>query len=140
MAKTGKFYHYVSNITPVLSIGTSYNAAKRQEFNMWERQSVSTEFNGNLESLFLTVDGIAGGCSALTVRVCIDANGDYSCVGDVEVAIDLGITTPTVGTAQVLIGIPFKNVLGAAPNILHVFFKCDAGTCNIATGQLNWSE
>lgn len=136
MGKVGKYYHYINATTVVSGVGTTYNASKKQTFVM-----SSQDFNGNIESLFITVSDIAGGCSALTVRICVDANGDYSAIGDVQVIIDKGITTATVGTCQILIDIPYQTVTGASPdNTLYVFFKCDAGSCNITQGQIGWSE
>lgn len=144
MAKTGKFYHYPYNMTQVTGIGTSYNASKRTNIKLNDIQEPDFEFNGFLESLLFGVSNIAGGASKITCRICIDDDGQYSAVGDFEVPIDLGITDPTVGTCQAILGVAFKNILsgslGAHANEAHVFYKVDAGSCNVDVCQIVWSE
>lgn len=144
MAKVGKFYHYPSDDTPIVGIGTAYNAAKRHNLTLDQIRDRDFEFNGFFESLLFGMSSIAGGCTKITCRICIDDAGQYSAVGDVEVPIDLGITDPTTGTCQVVLGIPFKNILagsiGAHANECHIFYKCNAGSCDVDICEVVWSE
>ena len=97
------------------------------------------KFKGFLESILFACVNISGGASKVTVRLCVDANGDYCAVGDVEVPIDLGVTTATTGTCQIYYdSFPFDDILGS--DDLYIFYKVDAGNCDISIAQLNWSE
>lgn len=144
MAKTGKFFHYPFNTTPVTGVGTSYNLSKKHDLTLWQIRDRDFEFNGFFESLLFSVSNITGGGAKMTVRICIDDDGQYSAVGDFEVPIDLGLTDPTAGTCQAILGIPFKNILskslGAHANEAHVFYKIDAGTCDVDVCEIVWSE
>ena len=141
MGKVGHFLHSPSSTTVVTGIGTSYDITKAVAIKA-ARNDINNqpiEFKGYIESLLFAVSNIAGGASKFTVRICIDANGDLSAIGDVEVPIDLGITTATSGTCQILYDrFPFDNILGV--DTLYIFFKVNAGSANVTTTQLNWSE
>ena len=144
MAKTGKFYHYPFTTTQVTGIGTAYNTSKKHDLVLWQREDRDFEYHGYFESLLFSLSNIAGGATKVTFRICIDDDGQYSAVGDVEVPIDFGLTDPTAGTCQVILGIPFKNILsknlGAHANEAHIFYKVDAGSADVDVCEIVWSE
>lgn len=141
MAKTGRFLHSPSNNTPIVGVGTSYNVANVHEIEMKSFTPFGSQqkFKGFLESLLFACVNITGGATKMTVRICVDTAGNYSAVGDVEVPIDLGITTSTIGTGQIYYdSFPFDDILGL--DNIYVFYKVDAGSCDVSVSQLNWSE
>jgi len=142
MAKTGHFLHSISNTTPIVGVGTTYDVTKVHPLDLNIRRSpykASQQFKGFLETLLFSVSNVAGGGTTITCRLCIDPNGDLPAIGDVQVPIDFGITTGTSGTCQVLYDhFGFDDILGA--DTLYVFYKIDAGTCDVGVSQVNWSE
>ena len=127
-------------ISAVASVGTAYDAAKiHTHTNVGRRLDAASgrlvPF-GNLEALFLEVSNIAS-ATKLTCRICSDAGGDISVIGDVEVTIDLGVTTSTKGTSQIKIDVPFLISQNSAN--LYRFVKCDAGSVTLEKSQISWS-
>lgn len=150
MDKVGKFYHYPYTVPQTtVTLSTSYDVNNKVNITMDGTQDRDFPWRGYLESLLFGVSNIAGGCSKITCRICVDDQGQYSSVGDFEVPIDFGITDPTAGTCQAILGIAYKNILAglgiggasaAHANEIHVFFKCDAGSCDVDVAQCIWSE
>ena len=142
MAKTGRFLHPIVNDTDIASVGTSYNVAKFHLFdlNVTPSISVSNAFKGFLRSMIIRVKSIAGGASKVTFRICTDATGDFTVLGDTEVALDIGLTTATTGCGQILFeDYPFWESITNTDNV-YVFYKVDAGTVTIDYAQISWSE
>jgi len=142
MAKTGRFLHSVVNGEDIAGVGTSYDVTKYHLFDLNVIQSIGTlnPFKGFLRSMIIRATSITGGASKVTFRICCDANGDYTVLGDTEVAFDLGLTTATTGCAQVLFDdYPFWEALTQSDNV-YVFYKVDAGSVTIDLAQINWSE
>jgi len=142
MAKTGRFLHSVVNGDDIASVGTSYDVTKFHLFDLKVPSSIdkSNPFRGFLRSMIIRAKSIAGGASKVTFRLCCDADGDYTILGDTEVAFDLGLTTATTGCAQILFDdYPFWEALTNSDNV-YAFYKVDAGTVTIDLAQINWSE
>jgi hypothetical protein len=141
MAKTGRYLHNPSTEVIIVGVGTTYNVAKVHVIDMKSvrpQGNKNVAFKGFIESLIFGLDSIAGGAAKATVRLCADADGDIPLVGDVEVPLDLGITTATSGSGQIYYdSFPFENV---GDDNIYIFYKVDAGSANINFGQLSWSE
>jgi len=138
MAKTGKFTHSEKNAN-LISVSNAYSTVNKHTFTIPLDPWYEGVFNGYLESLLFTLSDIAGGASKITIRLCADANGDVGIVGDVELAFDIGITTATVGSGQILYD-HFQCKQLSGTNQIFVFYKLDAGTAKVTQCQLNWSE
>ena len=142
MAKTGRFLHSVVNQTDIASVGTSYDLAKKHTFDLKVATSAGTAnpFRAFLRSMFFRCTSIAGGAAKVTIRICTDEDGDFTILGDTEVALDLGINTATTGCAQILFDdYPFWEYINNSDTV-YAFYKVDAGTATIDVAQINWSE
>lgn len=141
MAKTGKFLHNPRTEVVVAGIGTTYNAAKYHTLDLASIRpsgNKNTTFKGFIEGLIFGVENIAGGATKVTLRICADARGDISMIGDVEVALDLGITDPTLATGQIYYdSFPFEQPFD---DNAYIFYKCDAGSLDVNYVQVSWSE
>ena len=142
MAKTGRFLHSVVNQTDIASVGTSYDLAKKHTFDLLAPKSAGSQnpFRAFLRSMFFRCTSIAGGAAKVTIRICTDTAGDFTILGDTEVALDLGISTATTGCAQILFDdYPFWEYINNSDTV-YAFYKVDAGTATIDVAQINWSE
>ena len=76
-------------------------------------------------SMFVHVDTIAAGATALTMRITSDAGGDICAVTDTDADISTGIATATDGSCvyKIDIAIPLTSTT------IYVWLKTDAGTC-----------
>ena len=142
MAKTGRFLHSVVNETDIAAVGTSYVLAKKHTFDLKVATSAGTAnpFRAFMRSMFFRCTSIVGGAAKVTIRLCLDAAGDFTILGDTEVTLDLGITTATTGSGQILFDdYPFWEYINNTDTI-YAFYKVDAGTATIDVAQINWSE
>lgn len=104
-------------------------------------QRESANFRGLVESIHINVTNIAGGATAVTMRVCLDADGDLIVVPDTTATIATGITTATDGCVAYSVGIPVFQLLNNPGNgNLYLFAKLDAGTATFARSCINWME
>tara|TARA_R110000868_G_scaffold85760_3_gene241044 strand:+ start:4449 stop:4835 length:387 start_codon:yes stop_codon:yes gene_type:complete len=126
------------------AVGTTYDLAKAHVHDLGVGRpafQATKSWSGYLQGIMLHVTSIAGGAASLTVRVTLDAAGDYSAVPDVTVTLATGITTATTGCAAIKVQVPLFQILGSAGNsTLYVHVKTDAGTVTLATSCLTWSE
>jgi hypothetical protein len=152
MGKVGTYFHDSLNVTPVASIGTTFDVTKfhlhdlipDQTFpnsapNRFPGVTRKTLFNNRIEGLHVRVTSIAGGAAKLTCRITADAAGDFTLMPDVEAAIALGITTATSGCVAYDIGIPFFGIVNADSKF-YLWVKTDAGTVTLAQSCITWSE
>ncbi len=143
MAKTGHFLHSIVVPDDIAAVGTSYDLAKFHTINLKSAGGVSMNgqpFRGFLRSMIIRAKNLAGGAAKVTFRLCCDTGGDFTILGDTEVALDLGLTTATTGCGQVLFDdYPFWEALSNSDTI-YAFYKVDAGTATIDLAQINWSE
>ena len=85
----------------------------------------------------------AGSPTKVTIRVCADADGDYTLVPDTEATLVAGITTATSKCAGFKVDLPLHQILGGPGNgNLYLFAKVDDGTGNAVFAQscITWGE
>ena len=140
MAAVGKFIHNAEYSAQTLSATTTFATARSKELDL-SIDSPGVVGNGRsvcrLSGLYITVSTIAGGATALTMRLCRDAAGDVSVIGDTAATFSTGVTTATIGTVSFKIDVDYVY---AASNKLFLFFKTDAGTCTVTNISLTWEE
>ena len=87
----------------------------------------AAKFGVKLSGIYIHVHSIAGGCTALTVRVSPDATGDECLVPDTKATLAFGYTTATRG------GVVYKVDVDAwlESPMVYVTVKTDAGTANL---------
>jgi len=140
MAKVGSFLHDSFVITNVAAVDTNYNVARVHEHNMYaETYIAGNQFMDRIESIIVNFTGIAGGATKVTLRLCMDANGDYSVVPDTTADLSFGITTADLACATVYYGAPIKNIIGNNDK-LYLFVKLDGGSATLAASCVTWSE
>ena len=85
-----------------------------------------------LRTLYIKLDTLAGlsATPTLTVRLCRDAAGNDTVVGDVTASISLGVTAPSEGAVTIAIDFVYghNDVSGVTTDNLHLFWKLDQGT------------
>lgn len=85
----------------------------------------------------------AGAPSAtkVTIRLCADADGDYTLVPDTEADLVAGVTTTTSQCAAFSVKLPLFQILDTTGN-LYLFAKVDDATSNpnFAQSCITWSE
>jgi hypothetical protein len=131
-------YTYSTQDTTVASIGTSYNVAKYHTHlvGRYSKRQGSNILRGeNFEAIWMDFASISS-ATAVTIRVCTDADGDQVILGDTAVTIDPGITTTSKGSAQIKVDIPFFNV--TAGTTVFLFIKTNAGTLSLTKSQFVW--
>ena len=97
-----------------------------------ERQNTMPTLGGTLSALTIYGDTLSG-ANALTVRITEDSYGDMCIIGDKQVGMSLGVTTPTKTSSIVKIEI---DVADTWPS--HVWIKTDTGTLNVRQIKLTW--
>lgn len=137
MAKTGNFFHQVSNITPVASVGTAFDAAKLHAVNLNQSLGLRAQnrgFKGRLETIYVALTSISG-ASTITMRG-VDANGAII-LPDTTATIAVDITTATEGSVAFYAGNVWEIAGG---DELKIYCKTDAGTVTVSAVGVNWSE
>lgn len=86
-----------------------------------------TAYPHKISALYIHVHAIAGGCTALTVRISPDSTGDEILVPDTKATIATGYTTATRG------GVVFKVDVDAflGSDTVYWTVKTDAGTATL---------
>lgn len=81
----------------------------------------------HVSAIYIHVHAIAGGCTALTVRLSPDATGDEMLVPDTKASLAFGYTTPTRG------GVVYKVDVDAFLDAAQIYWtvKTDAGTATL---------
>jgi len=140
MAKVGQFLHDSFVIQNVAAVDTNYNVARVHQHDMYaETYIAGNQFKDRIESIIVNFTGIAGGAAKVTLRLCMDPNGDYSVVPDTTADLSFGITTADLACAAVYYGAPIKNIIGNNDQ-LFLFVKLDAGTATLAASCVTWAE
>jgi len=145
MAKTGHFLHNSAHAVNIAAT-TAYAAARSHDIT-----NLGTAGGGivnrlyYLRTLYVKLDTLAGlsATPTLTVRLCRDATGNDTVVGDVTASISLGVTTATEGAVTIAIDFVYSHnsVGGALPdNNLFLFWKLDQGTGNVRRIELTTEE
>ena len=127
-------------------LGTSFNTA---DVHVHDLTATLPDFQRTGRNFYGIVEGIhvrltsAGSPTKVTIRVCADADGDYTLVPDTEATLVAGVTTATAKCAAFSVGIPIFQILGGPGNgSLYLFAKVDDGTGNPVLAQtcITWRE
>jgi len=140
---TTTIYHDVVQ-TGTETLGTAFNTTDVMVFDMTQvlaYQPSKANFKGFVEGVHIKVGSIAGGATKLTMRICLDADGDFTVVPDTEATIVTGVTTATSGCVAFAVRLPLFQILNAPGNgNLYLFAKLDAGTATFAQACITWHE
>jgi hypothetical protein len=132
--------------TGVQVLGTSFNTA---DVHVHDLTATLPDFQRTGRNFYGIVEGIhvrltsAGSPTKVTIRVCADADGDYTLVPDTEATLVAGVTTATSKCAAFSVGIPIFQILAGPGNgSLYLFAKVDDGTGNPVLAQtcITWRE
>lgn len=143
MAAVGSYVHMPTHTLNTLCSDT-YAVARRH--NAWLFQNEGTinpalttasPIRSRLGALYMSVDTIAAGCNAITIRVCSDLAGDVPILGDTTATISTGVTTATAGGVTFKFDVPWSNT----DSNFYVFWKCNVGgTCQVRSIKVSWYE
>jgi hypothetical protein len=127
-------------------LGTSFNTS---DVHVHDLTATLPDFQRTGRNYYGIVEGVhirltsAGSPTKITIRICLDAAGDFTVVPDTEATLVAGITTATVKGAAYSVGIPIFQDLNAPGNgTLYLFAKVDDGTGNpvFAQSTITWRE
>ena len=139
MAATGKFIHASTHTGLTVSMTNAYVPAQRHLIPLYA-DSTGTVGNrgiGRLSALYIHVNTIAAGATAVTARLSLDAAGDQPFIGDSTATISTGVTTATQGAVTFKIDV---NLVKGANDNLWCHFKTNAATCTVDAITLTWEE
>jgi hypothetical protein len=140
MAKVGSFLHDSFVSDDVAAIGTSFSTGRVHIHSLYAGSQISgRQFRDRIESIIIRLKTITGGAAKVTIRLCMDAGGDYSIVPDTEATLALGITTTDSACAAIYYGAPVKNVIGDNDKF-YLFVKVDAGTAVLDASCITYCE
>lgn len=127
---------------PVL--GTSFSTADVHLHDMQAKEvepvRTNRNFRGYVKGIHVRLTNI-GAATKVTIRLCADAEGDFSLVPDVEATLAPGLTTSTSACAAFKVDLPLFQVLAGPGNgNLYIFAKVDAGTPNFVASCITWME
>ena len=142
MAKTGSFIHSSRHTGLAIAITNAFVAGNRHPLPLNTELPVlgagqSNRFRGRLSAIFIHVNTIAGGCTALTFSLSTDTAGDSKWIGNTTASLSLGVTTSTQGSVTAKIDVDYVST---ASDILYLHAKTDAGTCTVDRIELVWEE
>lgn len=135
MAKVGSYIHSSIHSGLTISVTNAYGTARKHQVSLADQQNYPGK-EYQLGTLYLHLDTIAGGATSITMRLCRDAAGDQAVIGDTTATISTGITTATEGDVTFLINSLYVHT----DTVLYVFFKTNAGTCNVKKVELSFKE
>ena len=127
-------------------LGTAFNTA---DVHVHDLTATLPDFQRTGRNFYGIVEGIhvrltsAGSPTKVTIRICADADGDYTLVPDTEATLVAGVTTATSKCAAFSVGIPIFQILAGPGNgSLYLFAKVDDGTGNPVLAQtcITWRE
>lgn len=139
MAAVGKYIHNSAHSGLTIALTNAYSAAARHALPLWQDSpSVvgNSQIKARLSALWVRVDTIAAGATALTVRLSRDTAGDQPWIGDTTATLSKGITTATAGCVTFKIDVDYQHTDAT----LYIHAKTDAGTCNVKAVELTWEE
>ena len=130
----------VPSVAPVL--GTAFSAADVHVHDMTgELPSFKGAglFHGIVEGIHVKLTNAASS-TKVTIRLCLDADGDVTIVPDTEADLVAGITTAAEKCAAFSVRLPVFQLFEATNRNLYLFAKVDAGTPNFAQSCITWRE
>ena len=96
-------------------------------------------YHGMVDAIFVKLRA-ASTPTKVTIRLCLDANGDEVVVPDTEADLVAGITTAATKCAVFSVGIPIVQLFDATKRNLFLFAKVDSGTATFAQSVITWRE
>lgn len=96
-------------------------------------------YHGMVDAIFVKLTS-ASTPTKVTIRLCLDANGDEAVVPDTEANLVAGITTAATKCAVFSVGIPIVQLFDATRRNLFLFAKVDSGTATFAQSVITWRE
>lgn len=98
-------------------------------------------YHGIVDAIFVKLTS-ASNPTKVTIRLCLDANGDEVVVPDTEADLVAGITTAATKCAVFSVGIPIVQLFDATKRNLFLFAKVDDATGNpeFAQSVITWRE
>jgi hypothetical protein len=142
MAQVTSMFHDVV-ATGTETLGTAFNTTDVLTFDMTSvlaYQPSKAAFHGFVEGIHIKVTSIAGGATKLTMRLCLDPDGDEVVVPDTEATLVTGVTTATTGSVAFSVQLPIFQILTTNIGNLYLFAKLDAGSAVFAQGVVTWKE
>lgn len=137
MAAVGHFFHNSDHTGLTISCTDTYSTARRHLIPVMEDTTINIK-KYKLGTLYIHVDTIAGAPTGLTVRLCRDAAGNESVIGDTTASLSLGVTTASEGNVTIKI----DSVYAHTDSNLYIFFKTNVvgSTCNVKKIELTSEE
>jgi hypothetical protein len=141
---TNFIHDSIVQASPAPALGTSFSTADVHVHDMTAYlpafQKDGANFRGIVEGIHLRLTNVVS-ATKVTVRICADANGDFSLVPDVECPLAAGITTANSACAAVSVGIPLFQIFTPPGNgDLYLFAKVDAGSADFSASCITWRE
>ena len=139
MGASGTFIHS-SQHTPSLAITNAFVAVNRHALPL---NVDSTNVVGNkrgiahLSAIYIHVNTIAAGATALTFSLSNDTAGDQKWIGNTTATFSTGVTTATQGSVTAKLDVDY---IKTADDILYLHARTDIGTCTIDRIELTWRE
>ncbi len=134
------YLHDSVNSTNVTCAVSSFNTTSRHTHAMYSDLPAFQQagaFRGIIESIHIKL-GSATGATQATIRLCLDAAGDFAVVPDTVCDLGAGVTTATSMCAALVANIPVFQILGGSS--LYLFVYVDAGTPSLTASCITWSE
>ena len=125
------------------AVGTAFDKTKGHTHDLLSGVDFGNRsFGARVEGIMVEVSAIAGSPPAakLTVRMCLDADGDITVVPDVEATLATGLTTATTGCVAYSVKVPVFQTVSGEDGSVRLFFKTDAGTVTVARSRVTWTE
>ncbi len=96
-------------------------------------------YHGMVDAIFVKLTS-ASTPTKVTIRLCLDANGDEVVVPDTEADLVAGITTAATKCAVFSVGIPIVQLFDSTKRNLYLFAKVDSGTADFDQSVITWRE
>ena len=120
------------------SLGTSFATADVHAHDLTAlNPNPAAPFQGWVEGIHVRLTNIVGAATKVTVRLCLDPNGDVTLVPDTEAELAFGITTTDQACAALRVGIPIFGAL-LDTGTVYLFCKLDAGTADWNNSCITW--
>ena len=136
MARMKRYMHRKTYTTPIASVGTSFATAKAASLSLGMFPPDSP-FLGRIQSVIYHFSSLAGGAASVTMRICSDAAGDITIIGDTTATISTGVTTAADGSAAYKVDLDAGLDTGDTVYFMH---KMNAGTATIDKIEICWEE
>jgi len=134
-----------SLVTGTETVGTAFNTSAVHTHNMNSGAVpflANRSFRGIVCGIHVRLTNIgAPSATKVTIRLCADADGDYTLVPDTEADLVAGVTTSTSQCAAFSVDLPLFQLLDNTGN-LYLFVKVDNATNTPVFAQscISWKE